>query len=72
MAEKSAARPGYLVLRQVGKDHWQEVGYADRKPGQTARKARAQAVHDAIGRDVEPGESYRAVLRSEWRIAADL
>jgi hypothetical protein len=73
MADKdSAARPGYVVLRQVAEERWQVVGYADRKPGQTARKARTQAVRDATGGDAKPGESYRAVLRSEWRIAADL
>jgi hypothetical protein len=73
MAEKAASgRPGYVVLRQVGEDHWQGAGYADRKPGQTARKARAEAVRDATGGAAKPGESYRAVLRGQWRIASDL
>lgn len=42
---------------------------AGKKP---ARKARAEAVLDATRGAAKPGESYRAVLRSEWRIAADL
>jgi hypothetical protein len=68
----ATGKPGYVVLRQVGDDKWQLVGYADRKPGRTARKARAEAVMDATRGAPKPGESYRAVLRSEWRIAADL
>jgi hypothetical protein len=75
MAEMNPAatgKPGYVVLRQVGEGHWQLVGYADRKPGRTARKARAEAVMDATAGTAKPGEAYRAVLRSEWRIASDL
>lgn len=75
MGEKelaAATKPGYVVMRQVGEDRWQVVGYADRKPGQTARRARAEAVMDATGGAAKPGESYRAVLRSEWRIAGEL
>jgi hypothetical protein len=64
-------KPGYVVLRQVGADEWKLVGEAERRPGQTARKARAQAIADVTGgRDTE-GEVYAAVLRSEWRIALD-
>ncbi len=57
------------MLHQVSQDHWQLVGEADRRPGQTARKARAQAVLDATGGKAETGEVYAAVLRGEWRIA---
>jgi len=63
--------PGYVVLRQVDQDHWQLVGEADRRPGQPARKARAQAVLDATGGKAGTGEVYAAVLRSEWRISLD-
>jgi hypothetical protein len=65
------SKPGYVVLRQVGKDKWQLVGEVDRKPGRTARDARAQAIHEASGGKAKAGEAYRAVLRSEWRIAAE-
>jgi hypothetical protein len=63
--------PGYYVFRQVGDDLWQLVGEADRKPGQTARLARAQAIQDATGGTARPDEVFRAVLRSEWRIAGE-
>jgi hypothetical protein len=63
--------PAYVVFRQVGKDTWQVVGEVNRRPGQTARAARAQAIQDATGGKAKAGEVYRAVLRSEWRIAAE-
>jgi hypothetical protein len=65
------AKPAYVVLRQVGKDKWQVGGEVNRQPGRTARAARAQAVQDATGGKAKAGEVYRAVLRSEWRIAAE-
>jgi hypothetical protein len=73
MAEtkRAASAPGYVVLRQVSQDQWQFVGEADRQPGQTARKARAQAILAATGGNAEAGEVYAAVLRSEWRIALE-
>ena len=67
----AASKPAYVVLRQVGKDKWQLVGEVNRRPGRTARDARAQAIRDATGGTVKAGEVYRAVLRSEWRIAAE-
>ena len=70
-AKRAPSPPGYVVLRQVSRDHWQLVGEANRRPGQTARKARAQAVLDATGGKAESGEVYAAVLSSEWRIALD-
>lgn len=60
-----------MVLRQVGPDRWERVGEAERRPGQTARKARAQAIADATGGAAKPDEVYAAVLSSEWRIAQD-
>lgn len=67
----SAGKPGYVVLRQVGKDKWQLVGEVDRQPGLTARDARAKAIHDATGGKAKASEVYRAILRSEWRIGAE-
>lgn len=64
--------PAYVVLRQVGEGSWELVGEARRRPGLTARAARAQAVRDALGREPEPGEVYVAILRSEWRISFQL
>jgi hypothetical protein len=70
-AKRPSGPPGYVVLRQVSPDGWQLLGEVPRRPGQTARKARAQAVLDATDGKAEPGEVYAAVLRSEWRIALD-
>jgi hypothetical protein len=64
-------KPGYVVLRQVGNDRWQVVGEANRLPGRTGKQARAQAIQDATGGKAKAGEMYRAVLRSEWKIAAE-
>jgi sarcosine oxidase gamma subunit len=66
-----SGKPGFVVFRQVGPDQWQLVGEAERRPGQTARKARAEAIADATGGKADGGETYAAVLRSEWRIALD-
>lgn len=66
-----SGRPGFVVLRKVGEDRWRLLGEADRKPGMTARAARAQAILDATKGKAKAGEVYAAVLRSEWRIALD-
>lgn len=64
-------KPSYVVLRKVGKDTWRVLGEVERRPGLTARAARAQAIQDATRGKATPNEEYRAVLRSEWRIAAE-
>jgi len=64
--------PGFVVFRQENGGLWRLVGEAPRKPGLTARRARAQAVQDATGGTAKPGETYAAVLRSEWRVSLDL
>jgi hypothetical protein len=66
-----AQKPSYVVLRQVGEGHWQVVGEVNRRPGLTARAARAQAIEDATGGKATADEVYKAVLRSEWRIASE-
>jgi hypothetical protein len=63
--------PGFVVLRQVGKDTWELLGEVPRKRGLPARAARTQAVLDATNGAASSGEVYAAVLRSEWRIALD-
>jgi hypothetical protein len=70
MAE--GTKPGFFVFRRLGDNRWEMVGEADRRPGLPARKARAQAIRDAAGREVGPDEVYAAVLRSEWRIALEV
>jgi hypothetical protein len=65
------SKPGYVVFREVSAGRWELVGEAERRPGLTAKKARAQAIEDATGGKAKPNEAYAAVLRSEWRIALD-
>lgn len=71
MSEPARTKPSYVVLRQIGAAQWELVGEAERRPGLTARNARAQAIADATGGTAKPDEVYAAVLRSEWRIALD-
>jgi hypothetical protein len=63
---------GYVVLREAGAGHWVVVGDVDRRPGFTARAARAQAVRDAVGREPAEDEVYAALPRSEWQVARQL
>jgi hypothetical protein len=64
-------KPGYVVLRRIGEDRWRVIGDVDRTPGTTAANARALAIREAAGGTVKPGEVYRAILRSEWKIAGE-
>jgi hypothetical protein len=66
-----ASPPTYVVLKKVGADTWRVLGEVPRRPGLTAKAARARAIDEATGGTAKPGEEYRAVLRSEWRIAAE-
>jgi hypothetical protein len=43
----------------------------DRTPGTPAAKAQALAIQEAAGGRVKPGREYRAILRSEWKIAGE-
>ena len=67
----STGAPGFYVFRRVGEDRWQLIGEAARRPGLTARRARAQAIADVAGDEPGSGQVYAAVLRSEWRIALE-
>jgi hypothetical protein len=62
---------GYVVLQQVQGDEWRLVGEADRRPGLPARKSRAQAVRDVIGREPHQSEVFAVLPRSEWRNGLD-
>jgi hypothetical protein len=62
---------GYVVLQQVRGDDWRMIGEVDRRPGLPARKSRAQAVRDVIGREPSEGEVFAVVPRSEWRNGLD-
>jgi hypothetical protein len=61
----------YVVLQQIADEDWRVVGEANRRPGLPARKSRAQAVRDVLGREPEDGEVFAVLPRSEWRLGLD-
>ena len=65
------SKSGYVVFREVSPGRWELVGEAERRPGLTAKKARAEAIADATGGKAKQDEAYAAVLKSEWRIALE-
>lgn len=67
----SSARGGYVVLQRLGDDEWRVLGEANRRPGLPARKSRAQAVREVLGREPAEGESFAVLPRSEWRVGLD-
>jgi hypothetical protein len=62
--------PAFVVLKKVG-ERWEVLGEIPRRRGLPARAARTQAILDATGGEAKAGETYAAVLRSEWRLAQD-
>ena len=67
----SAAGGGYFLFQQVGADEWRLLGEVARRPGLPARKSRAQAVRDLLGREPHEEEVFAVLQRSEWRTALD-
>ncbi|MCY1142383.1 hypothetical protein OWR29_30670 [Actinoplanes sp. Pm04-4] len=67
------ARPPqvYVVLREVGADTWQVIGEVPRHPGLPARRSRAKAIEEALGRLPTGDERFAVLPRSEWRLAHD-
>jgi hypothetical protein len=63
--------PAFVVLRQVGIDRWELLGEVARRRGLPARAARSAAIMEATNGAAKAGETYAAVLRSEWRVARD-
>ena len=62
---------GYVVLQQLAAGTWRVLGDVDRRPGLPARRSRAQAVRDALGREPADGEVFAVLPRSEWRLSLD-
>jgi hypothetical protein len=62
---------GYVVFQQVQGEEWRLLGEIDRRPRLPARKSRAQAVRDVIGREPNDGEVFAVLPRSEWRNGLD-
>lgn len=61
----------FVVLRKGADGRWELLGEFQRKPGATAKAARTHAILEATQGKAKAGESYAAVLRSEWRVALD-
>ncbi len=62
---------GYVVLQRVSETGWRLLGEVDRRPGLPARKSRAQAVRELLGREPEGTEAFAVLPRSEWRVGLD-
>jgi hypothetical protein len=67
----TAGRAGYVVLQQVSATGWRFLGEVDRRPGLPARRSRAQAVRDALGREPDDSGVFVVLPRSEWRVGLD-
>jgi len=67
----SSGPGGYVVLQQLGDREWRVLGEVDRRAGLPARKSRAQAVRDVLGREPADGEVFLVLPRSEWRLGLD-
>jgi len=63
--------PAFVVLQQMPDGQWKMLGEVSRKAGLPARAARTQAILDATQGAAKAGETYAAVLRSEWRVGLD-
>ncbi len=61
----------YVVFSRMKGDDWRVVGEVKRRPGLPARRSRAQAVRDVLGREPGAGEAYAVLAKSEWRNALD-
>ena len=59
----------YVVLQQAADGGWRVLGEVGRRPGLPARRSRAQAIRDVLGRDPEPDEAFSVLPRSEWRLS---
>jgi hypothetical protein len=64
-------QPTYIVLREVTENTWEVIGEVARRPGLPARRGRAKAVEDVLGRPPSEGERFAVIPRSEWRVGLD-
>jgi hypothetical protein len=58
-----------VVLQQRRPDEWRVIGEVRRRPGLQARRSRAQAIRDVLGREPRADERFAALPRSEWRLS---
>jgi hypothetical protein len=59
----------YVVLQQLGSEEWRVIGEVGRRPGLPARRSRAQAIRDVLGREPREDEHFAVLPRSEWRLS---
>ena len=69
--KRKSSAPGFVVLHRMPDGQWELLGEVARKRGLTARAARSQAFQAATKGAAKAGETYAAILRSEWRIAME-
>ena len=67
----SPSAGAYVVFRQLREDDWRVIGEANRRPGLPARRSRAQAIRDVLGREPRDDEVFAVLPRSEWRLSLD-
>ena len=67
----SPSAGGYVVLQRSSADEWRVLGEVARRPGLPARRSRAQAVRDVLGREPAEDEVFAVLPRSEWRLSLD-
>lgn len=68
---RSVPSPAFVVLRQAADGRWDVLAEVPRKRGVTARAARSAAIMEVTRGKARAGETYAAILRSEWRVALD-
>jgi hypothetical protein len=61
----------YVGLQKLGPGEWRVIGEVGRRPGLPARRSRAQAVRDVLGREPQAEEMFAVLPRSEWRLSLD-
>jgi hypothetical protein len=61
----------YVVFSRLKGDDWRVVGEVKRRPGVPARRSRAQAILDVLGREPRDDEAFAVLAKSEWRNALD-
>jgi hypothetical protein len=59
------------VLEEITEGTWRILGEVLRRPGLPARRGRAKAVSDALGREPSARTRYAVIPLSEWRNGCD-
>lgn len=67
----TARLASYIILQRISETDWKVLGEVARRPGLPARKSRAQALRDVLGREPAGSETYVILPRSEWRLGLD-